>query len=314
MFLNIIHSRFTAGLLFFISFKLFAADFENSNHFNINTVFFGKSFKYSEKTQTLYTLISENKITFNKFFELKLTPEFIYLDQPNFNENNESSFQPNEAYLGVYSAKLSSKFGYFQMKKEGPDIFDPFDYQQPKNYLDLMSPHKLPLLGAKFEYEVNSYSLIEATYIYKNTVPIIPSINSPWYPRENKIPTQSENVNLVMPQDVQYKIATNKEETDSTLNHNYIVKTKVQTNFLDFIFQFAETLSHTPTITPVLTGNLISTNPTYEIELNNPIEINVAWKKVKNYGFGLIKPIEKYRLLTKLFTTSLFLLMKKLKL
>ncbi|MFN3695956.1 MAG: hypothetical protein ACK4VO_00835 [Pseudobdellovibrio sp.] len=277
-----------------------SAEVESSNEFFARSTFYGKSYLYTDSSQTLYSLTSENKIIFNRFVEMKLTPEFIYLDQPRFHESNENYFETKEAFLSFYSQKLTTRLGFFQMKKEGPDIFDPLDYQQPKNYLDLLHPSKLPLQGVSFEYQINSYSSVEATYITKNKTPILPTINSPWYPRDNKIPTQSESASLKVPDNVSYKIKTN--ETDQgAADHNYILKSKSQTDSFDFVLQIAETLSNTPTITPVLSGTLISVNPIYEVQLTNPIEIDVLWKKTKYYGFGITKPIDRLRLLTKIF-------------
>jgi len=284
----------------FLSVITRATEYENTNEFFARTTFYGKSYLYTDSSQNFYSFTSENKIIFNKFVEMKLTPEFTYLDQPRFHETNENHFETKEAFLSFNGQKITTRFGFFQMKKEGPDIFDPLDYQQPKSYLDLLHPTKLPLQGVKVEYEVNSYSTFEATYITKNKTPILPTINSPWLPRDNKIPTQSDSAILKVPQNVAYRIATN-EVDQGAAEHNYILKARSQTDSFDFILQIAETLSSSPTITPTLNGTLISTTPIYQIQLDNPVELNVLWKKVKNYGFGITKPLDRIKSLTKFF-------------
>lgn len=287
-------------LFFFSSIAMYGTEYENTNEFFARTTFYGKSYLYTDSSQNFYSFTSENKIIFNRFVEMKLTPEFTYLDQPRFHQTNESHFEPKEAFLSFNSQKMTTKFGFFQMKKEGPDIFDPFDYQQPKNYLDLLHPTKLPLQGVKLEYEVNSYSTLEATYITQNKTPVLPTINSSWYPRDNKIPTQSDSAILNVPQDVAYKVNSN-EPDQGAADHNYIFKARSQTDAFDFVLQIAETLSNSPTITPTLNGTLISTAPIYQIQLDNPIELTVLWKKVKNYGFGITKPLNRIKTLAKFF-------------
>lgn len=288
-------------LVFNFNLNAFAIDFDSKNELYLAGNSYAGDFEFSEKNQILTYWLSENKIIFNKSFDLSVSPELFYLDNLKTKDEDRALIEPKEFSLNYYGSKVSLKLGFFQMKKEGPDVFDPFDYQQPKNYLDPLHTGNLSLLGLKTELEVNNYLSFEIAYIPKNRVPVVPTKSSPWLPRENKFPTQSDQFLATLPEQVSYKITDNKASSENDLNNNYIFKTKIITSNADIILQIAETLSSTPEISPTLTGTLIATQPVFQIALDNPVELNIHWHKVKNYGAGIVAPIENLKMLTKLF-------------
>lgn len=259
--------------------------------------------RYAEKNQSLFFLASDNKISLTSKYEISLSPEIYYLNNEKSENKDKALIEPKELGLNYFGSKLSWTLGFFQMKKEGSDILDPLDYQQPKNFLDPLHSGKLSLLGLKAEWAINTYLTFEVAYIPQNRIPIIPQENSAWYPREGVLPTESENFLITLPQDPQYNIA-NKARSEKDLQNNYIFKTKITTAHTDIVLQMAETLSSTPDISPTLTGNLISASPVYQIELTNPIQLDVRWRKVKNYGGGFNVPITKLGLIIKVFSNQ----------
>lgn len=281
--------------ILFFALKSFAVNFDSKTEVFVAQNKYNTRSKFAKDGQTLFFLSSDNKLEFNKNFEAVLSPEVYYFDK--------FLLEPKAVGFNFYTGSISTTLGFFQMKKEGPDILDPLDYQQPKNYLDPLHSGKLSLLGLKTEYAINSYLTFVVAYIPQNRIPIIPDKSSPWYPRKNVLPTQSESFLITLPENPYYEIS-NGERTSNDLKDNYIFKTKIVSSYVDIVLMMAETLSSSPDITPTLTGTLISASPIYTIQLDNPIALDVRWKKVKNYGGGLNIPLESLGLILKLFSNQ----------
>lgn len=290
-------------LVIFFSYNSWALDFDSKTEVFVAGNSYSVDSEFAEKNQIFYFLSSENKIILNSKYEFALSPEVYYLDNVKIKDQDKAVVEPKELGLKYFGSKLSWTLGFFQMKKEGSDILDPLDYQQPKNYLDPLHSGKLALLGLKAELAVNNYLTFEVGYTPVNRLPIIPQASSAWFPREGVLPTESDSYHITLPNNPNYHI-TNKEKSKEDLKNNYIFKTKITTSYTDIILQVAETLSSTPDITPTLTGTLISTTPVFSIELDNPIELDVRWKKVKNYGGGFNIPLESANMIIKVFSNQ----------
>lgn len=278
-----------------ISLPALAVELDSKTEFYLAGNSYASDSDSVQKNQGYLNLVSDNKIKLGNELELRLSPEAFYM--------NKWYFEPKEFSLNYYGRKLNTSLGFYQTKKEGPDILDPLDYTQPKNYIDPLHSGKLSLLGLKTEYALNSYVTLELDYVILNRIPLIPDEDSPWYPREGVLPTQSENFQINLPDNPIYKISNN-EKTEEDLKDNYIFKTKITTSKADIVLQMAETLSSSPEITPTLTGTLVSASPVFTIDLDNPIQLDVRWKKVKNYGGGVIVPLDRWGLIVKAFSNQ----------
>lgn len=292
---------FISVLLF--SYSLWALDFDSNTEVSFAGNSYSVNSEFAEKNQIFYFLSTENKIIFNSRLEFILSPEFYYLDGLKIKGQDKALLEPKEVGLKYFGSKLSWMLGFFQLKKEGSDILDPLDYQQPKNYLDPIHSQKLSLFGLKAEYAVSNFLTLEFGFTPENRIPVIPPSSSAWYPREGVLPTESQSFKITLPDNPRYSI-NNQERSNKDLQNNYVFKTKITTSYTDIVLQMAETLSNSPEITPTLTGTLISATPVYAIELENPIELDVRWKKVKNYGGGFNVPLESMGLLIKVFSNQ----------
>lgn len=298
--------RFRFNLLFlflFLAHECWALEFDSKTEAYIAGNSYSTDSQFAEKNQVLYFLTSDNKIKLNSKYEFALSPEICFLDNLKSENKDKALVDAKEFGLNYFGSKLSWTLGFFQMKKEGPDVLDPLDYQQPKNYLDPLHSGRLSLLGVKAELAVNNYVTFELGFTPQNRIPVIPQESSAWYPREGVLPTESENYLINLPANPNYQI-NNEERSKDDLKNNYIFKTKITTSYTDIVLQVAETLSSSPDISPTLTGNLISASPVFTIELTNPIELDIRWKKVKNYGGGFNVPIESLGLIVKIFSNQ----------
>lgn len=297
-------AKFTPLLLIlFFSHPCWALDFDSKTEVFIAGNSYLTESEFAEKNQVLYFLTSDNKIKLNSKYEFALSPEVYFLNNLKKEHKDKAFVDAKELGLNYFGSKLSWTLGFFQMKKEGPDVLDPLDYQQPKNYLDPLHAGKLSLLGVKAELAVNNYLTFEVGFTPQNRIPVIPQESSAWYPREGILPTESDSYLITLPENPNYHI-NNQERSKDDLKNNYIFKSKITTSYTDIVLQVAETLSSSPEISPTLTGNLISASPVFTIELTNPIELDVRWKKVKNYGGGFNIPLESLGLIIKIFSNQ----------
>ena len=296
-------STFIIVFILFFNVSSWALDFDSKTEVYVAGNTYATDSEFAEKTQTFYFLSTENKIKLTSKYEIAISPEVYFLDNSKAENKDKTLVEPKELGINYFGSKVSWTLGFFQMKKEGPDILDPLDYQQPKNYLDPLHSGKLSLLGLKAEVAVNNYLTFEVGYTPENRIPVIPQESSAWYPREGVLPTESESFLITLPANPNYQIS-NKERSKDDLKNNYIFKTKITTSYTDIVLQVAETLSSSPEISPTLTGNLISASPVYQIELTNPIQLDVRWKKVKNYGGGFNIPLESMGLIIKVFSNQ----------
>ena len=296
-------STFIIVFILFFNVSSWALDFDSKTEVYVAGNTYATDSEFAEKTQTFYFLSTENKIKLTSKYEIAISPEVYFLDNSKAANKDKALVEPKELGINYFGSKVSWTLGFFQMKKEGPDILDPLDYQQPKNYLDPLHSGKLSLLGLKAEVAVNNYLTFEVGYTPENRIPVIPQESSAWYPREGVLPTESESFLITLPANPNNQIS-NKERSKDDLKNNYIFKTKITTSYTDIVLQVAETLSSSPDISPTLTGNLISASPVYQIELTNPIQLDVRWKKVKNYGGGFNIPLESMGLIIKVFSNQ----------
>ena len=163
-----------------------------------------------------------------------------------------------------------------------------------------MAARKLSVAGLQIEFEPVKNLILTATYVPENRISKLPRHTSFWYPRENKLPLSTDDTKATLPQNAEYQIASNSAEKKSDAKNNYLIKLKYSLLDFDFYLQTSESLAVVPIITPTLTGTLTSLNP-IEIVLQNPIQLDVVWKKNKNYGAGLVQSFSNYGLIAKLF-------------
>lgn len=279
----------------------FGKAYEGSHSIAVKQTAYKGNFEFAEAHQTTLNIVTENTFSFKKNLDFKITPDLLYINTPKNTSLNTFYTDAKELSLNYYGKKSTLTAGYFQMKKEGPDIFDPFDYQQPQNYLDPQQTKNLSLLGLKSEFQIKSNLNLELAYVPMNRTPILPKENSPWYPRENKFPTQSDNYDLRLPENVNYKILENDALATNDLKNNYIAKIKYTAGQTDLIVQISETLSKTPAVTPVLTGSVVATSPITIINLDNPIGLKIKWQKSKHYGMGITQTFSEAGFIIKAF-------------
>ena len=262
-----------------------AYEFENQNTVSLNTNYYLKSYGGADQIENHLFFLSENR--------LKITSRVDFFASPLFDVYTGSAEKKHLATADVKDFKfaltnknISLDIGFFNVKKIGPDIIDPLGYFEPRDLTDVLNPRKMSLGGAQLEAEIFKNFIFTAVFVPQNRLSKLPRTTSMWYPRETKLPLTAADTKATLPSESLYQINNNGPEKNSDLKNNYLLQIKYSSGDLELDLQAAESISNVPKITPTLTGTLVSVNPT-EIALQNPIELDILWKKNKNYGGGL---------------------------
>jgi hypothetical protein len=288
-------------IFFIISFcSGFVFSYENQNTFSLQTTGFFTKYASGSQYEHQLSLLSENHFQTTLNSQFKLSP-LLTLEQESSETKTIYDLDAKEFIFNYSTTKNNIEIGYLNLKKEGPDIFDLWGYFQPKNYKSLLNINTLPALGISLESAISKNVLMTLAFVPQNRLSKIPSKNSMWLPRENKLPLASDDTVATLPDAPAYEIRRNESEKKQDLQNNYLVRLKYSGKQIDTIVQVAESISNTPIITPTLTGQLISINPT-EIQLDNPILLDFKWKKNKNYGLGINYSFYDLGLITKIFS------------
>lgn len=285
--------------LIFFSHECYSYSIDNSNSVIFGANYYFKNYKYADQVESQLQLLSENKISVNEAITFKASP-IVSIANGSVEKKNQFSLDAKEFIFNYSNSNLTLDLGYLNLKKEGPDVIDVFDYFQPRNYENILSIRKMSVLGASLEVEPIKNLFLTSVYVPENRLSKLPRSSSIWYPRENKLPLSSADTVATLPPDSAFEISSSTYEKKSDLQNNYLLRIKYSISSMDLIFQTAESISNMPIIIPTLTGTLVSINPT-EIALQNPIQLDFVWKKNKNTGLGLIYSFNDLGLIAKAF-------------
>lgn len=288
-------------IFFIVSFcSSFVFSFENQNTFSLQTTGFFTKYSSGSQYENQLSLLSENHFQTTTSSQFKLSP-LLNIEQESSETKTIYDLDAKEFIFNYSTTKNNIDIGYLNLKKEGPDIFDIWGYFQPKNYKSFLNINALPVLGISLESAISKNILMTVALVPQNRLSKIPTKNNMWFPRENKLPLASDDTVAKLPEAPAYEIRQNEAEKMQDLHNNYLVRFKYSGKQVDILVQVAESISNTPIITPTLTGQLISINPT-QVQLDNPILLDFKWKKNKNYGLGINYSFNDIGIITKLFS------------
>lgn len=209
----------------------------------------------SEKSGVIGNLNLEKKINSSLKFrsETWVRSDFFARDA-----SEVFQYVPKNLYLQHKSFVLT-KFGYQTMQLSGPDLVNPADVVHSKNWVDPTAPITQSSAGLSFSQEKSDWSW-EILYVPRQTVALLPGSRSPWLPRKNRLPIESQDTEVRIPDDVEYQYLGSKT-LNRALNHNVTLKFNKSTDNFDGQFLYYNGLSHSPFLQTRITGNLLSVNP-----------------------------------------------------
>lgn len=290
--------RFHFFSIFFLTSLAFS--FENQNTVALQTTGYLTHYSSASQREYQFSLLTENHFQIDSNSQFKISPT-LRVEQESFDSKTIFDLDAKEFLFNYSNSRNNIDIGFLNLKKEGPDIFDIWGYFQPKNYKSFLNISTMPVLGICTESEITKSLSVTFALVPQNRISKIPSKNSMWLPRENNLPLASEDTVAELPAVPAYEIGKNESEKKQDLQNNYLVRLKYSVQQVDAIIQVAESISNTPEVTPTLTGQLVSINPT-KIQLDNPIFLDFKWKKNKNYGLGINYSFNDAGIIAKMFS------------
>ncbi|MFL5784587.1 MAG: hypothetical protein ACJ76H_08270, partial [Bacteriovoracaceae bacterium] len=189
-----------------------------------------------------------------------------------FAKDAQETFQyiPKNVHFQYRSREFTFRGGFQTMQIDGPDIINPADIVHSKNWVDPTTPVTQSSLGLSFSQEKGDWNW-EVLYVPRQTPALLPGAHSPWLPRKNRLPIESEDTEIRIPNDVEYQYLGAKI-LNNALNHNVTLKIQRKTDAIETQFLYYNGLSNAPYVLTRVTGTLLSVNPDV-IAVSSPVRL-----------------------------------------
>lgn len=206
------------------------------------------------------------KYKFNKNFSFQFQPWF---KTDGMTKSNPDKFQYETQELSLEWKKSSRKLklGVSTAVWEGTDLFNPMDIASVKNYRDPLSIQNRGSAGLFYSDQIGKFSA-DLVYIPWQTKALMPSQESPWYPRDISL-TQSNNQNVVLPTDPTYQVFDD-QILNNALANNVGLRLQYHGSSFDLSVAGFDGEAPNPLMIPRIQGVAIGNNP---ITFQNPVEI-----------------------------------------
>lgn len=189
-----------------------------------------------------------------------------------FAKDAEETFQyvPKSFYLQHKNKILTTRAGFQTLQIDGPDLVNPADVVHSKNWIDPTAAVTQSSAGLSFSREEGNWNM-ELFYVPRQTAPVLPGSHSAWLPRKNRLPIESEDTEVRIPDGVEYQYLGAKT-LGNALNHNVTLKLQRKTDVIETQFLYYNGLSHSPYLLTQVTGTLLSVNPDV-IAVTSPVKL-----------------------------------------
>jgi hypothetical protein len=221
----------------------------------------------SEKGGLMTTLNLEKKFNSRWRFrsDLWMRSDFIAKDaRENF------QFIPKNFYLQRRSKELTLRLGFQTLQIDGPDLMNPADIVHSKNWVDPTNPVSQSSAGLSLSQEKSDWNW-EIFYVPRQTTLLLPGAHSPWLPRENRLPIESADTEIRIPENVRYQYLGGRE-LNHALDHNVTLKVQHKSDVIETQFLYYNGLSQSPYLLTKVSGSLISVNPDV-IAVTSPVKL-----------------------------------------
>lgn len=218
--------------------------------------------------------------------DLYFRSDFIARDAQEFFQ-----FIPKNFYLQHKISSWTVRAGFQTVAVDGPDIINPADVLHAKNWVDPTSPLSMSSVGVSLEKDWEDWNF-HFFYVPRQTSHLLPGEHSPWLPRENRLPIESEDTELRIPENVSYQYVGSKELNNS-LDNNFSVKIQNKMDWLETQFLYYNGLSHSPYLTTQITGTLISLNPQV-IQVDSPVKLRPIFYRHEAIAGTFLIPFESW--------------------
>lgn len=196
----------------------------------------------------------------------------IWMRSDFFARDAVETFQyvPKSFYLQHKSKVVTMRFGYQTMELLGPDLVNPADVVHSKNWVDPTNPVSQSSAGISLSKESGDWNW-EVMYVPRQTAPTLPGAHSIWLPRKNRLPIESQDTEIRIPDNVEYQYLGAKT-VNNALNNNVAVKLQRKTDALETQLVYFNGLAHSPYVNTRVTGTLVSVSPDI-IAVTSPVKL-----------------------------------------
>jgi len=195
-------------------------------------------------------------------------------------------FDPREIYGEAYFFNNFIRVGYMTLKWEGTDGVNPMDIATMKNWSDPIASQTLASAGVQIGRSADWYD-VEAAWIPDQTQSTLPGVKSAWLPRRLSFPLRSDDIELKLPENIEYRYGDRRELDDASLNA-YASRIQIRGDIGDAAVGFYEGMADTPILKPTLNVTPIDVTPGKQIyRLLSPAEITPIDFRVRTVS-GLV--------------------------
>jgi hypothetical protein len=198
---------------------------------------------------------------------------------------------PKNIYFQKKVNSLQLKFGLQTLSIDGPDIINPADLVNPKNWIDPTSPLTMGSPGLSISQEMDEWNW-ELFYIPRQTAPVLPGEHSPWLPRENRLPIESQNLIVEIPDNVRYQ-HLKPLEVNSARDNNFAFKIQRKSEHLEAQLLYYNGLSQTPFLTTQVQGTLLSMGPDV-ILVDSPVKLRPLYYRHQAVAGTFLLPFDSW--------------------
>lgn len=180
-------------------------------------------------------------------------------------------FDPKEVYLEAAGKGSFLRLGFFTPKWEGTDGLNPMDIASVRDWSDPLGARTLATGGVQVGMSWSAAEF-EAFYSPQQTRSLLLGERSPWLPRRLALPVHDPNLELRLPDNVEYRFLP-REETGRALSDNAGLRVQAHGEWGDFALAGFEGAADWPLLQPIVNVAPIAVSPREIYLLQSPVEL-----------------------------------------
>lgn len=194
-------------------------------------------------------------------------------------------FDPKELWIGKDTNTYYLHAGYISPNWEGTDIINPMDIARMHDNSDPLNSYALSSAGLHFGYVKSLYGI---EFIYVPTQVSSKGFGklSPWLPRKLNLPLGTEDIEIKIPDKVEYEILPREELNQAKLN-NWGSRLQLHFGSIDAALAYFEGLVQSTYYVPVVdVAPILQTSSKTVYQLQTPIRLlPVEYRRRTTAGF-----------------------------
>jgi hypothetical protein len=231
-----------------------------------------------EQNEVSFTTEYDRRFELNRKVSFQFHP---YLYGTTLQDRRQQSLvlDPRAFYLAVEPKFAWLRVGYMTMKWEGTDGLNPMDIASMKDWSDPLSTETRASGAVAIGKSGDKYDF-EAAYIPYQTLWLLPGVKSPWLPRRFSFPLRTDQLEVRLPDRVEYRFTEPIEFNDARRN-NVASRLQLRTEVADVSLGYYEGLADSPALYPVLDVTVIKAPPQPIYQLLSPANLTPVAYRVR---------------------------------